>query len=187
MESKFYEGIKKCCFTGYRPAKFPFSLNREDPDYKKFENALVEEMMSLVGSGCRVFYCGMAMGFDIIAAELVLMLKRAYGYSDIKLICVLPFPEQADSFTSFWRKRFNDILDLCDEKIILAKEYSMGCYQKRNVYMVDNSDAVLTWYDGKQGGTHNTIEYAAKTQKYIINTCNKSSGSFAVQTIFEII
>lgn len=186
MEAKFYEGIKKCCFTGYRPAKFPFSLNREDAEYKKFENALVEEILSLVGSGCRIFYSGMAMGFDIIAAELVLMLKRAYGYSDIKLICVLPFLDQCESFTSFWKKRFYSVLDLCDEKIVLADEYFSGCYQNRNVYMVNNSDAVLTWYDGKAGGTRNTLEYAAKTQKYIINTCNKTNGSFAVQTIFEI-
>ncbi len=187
METKFYEGVKRCCFTGYRPAKFPFSLNREDEDYKKFENALVEEILSLVGSGCRIFYSGMAMGFDIIAAELVLMLKRAYGYSDIKLICVLPFLDQGESFTSFWKKRFYSVLDLCDEKIVLADEYFSGCYQNRNVYMVNNSDAVLTWYDGKPGGTRNTLEYAAKTQKYIINTCNKTNGSFAVQTIFEII
>ena len=187
METRFYEGIKRCCFTGYRPAKFPFSLNKEDADYKKFENALIEEILSLVSSGCRVFYSGMAMGFDIIAAELVLTVKRAYGYSDIKLICVLPFLDQAEYFTSFWKKRFNNVLDLCDEKIVLAEQYHQNCYQNRNVYMVDNSDAVLTWYDGKAGGTRNTIDYAVKNQRYIINTCNKANGSFAVQTFFEVI
>ena len=187
MPETKYEGIKKCCFTGYRPAKFPFSLSGEDPEYKKFENALVEELLSLIGSGCKTFYSGMAMGFDIIAAEVVLMLKRAYGFSDIKLICVLPFSEQGESFTSFWKKRFYAVLEECDPKIILSEDYFSGCYKKRNIYMVNNSDCVLTWFDGKQGGTRNTLDYAVSQKRYVINICNQPAESFGVQTYFELI
>ena len=35
--------------------------------------------------------------------------------------------------------------------------------------MVDNSDYVVTWYDGKQGGTRNTLNYAQKKKRYIVN------------------
>ncbi len=182
-----YEGIKSCCFTGYRPAKFPFSLCGEEQKYKKFEHALVEELLELIGSGCRTFYSGMAMGFDIIAAEIVLMLKKIYGFEDIVLVCVLPFEKQAESFTSFWKDRFYAVLEQCDRKLILSEEYFTGCYQKRNTFMVDNSDCVLTWYDGKPGGTRGTLEYASKRHKHIINTCNTANESFSIQTFFEII
>lgn len=186
MPENVYNGIEKCCFTGYRPAKFPFSLNKEDSQYKKFENSLIEELLSLIESGCHTFFTGMAMGFDIIAAELVLMLKNAYRFDNIKLICVLPFSSQGESFTGFWKNRFYSVLEKCDGQVVLSDEYFSGCYQKRNEYMVENSDCVLTWYDGKAGGTRNTIDYALLKKRYVINTYDKNIEGFAVQTYFDI-
>lgn len=180
------EFSRKCCFTGYRPSKFPFSMDREDKDYKKFENALIDKIMSLAKDNCRVFYSGMAMGFDIIAAETVLMLKEAYDIP-LKLVCVLPFENQSETYTSFWRRRYEKILRESDEVIILSTEYFQGCYQKRNKYMVDNCDYVLTWYDGKAGGTKNTLDYAAEKGRYIFNVNKNCAENFAIQTSMEIL
>lgn len=177
----------KCCFTGYRPSKMPFSMDRESEEYKRFENALIEEILKLINEGCLTFYSGMAMGFDIIAAETVLFLKNTYKDKNIELVCVLPFERQSDSFSNIWRQRYYDVLENCDRKIILSDEYFAGCYQKRNEFMVDNCDYVLTWYDGKAGGTRNTIDYAAKKQRHIININKSGIETFAVQTEFELI
>ena len=185
-EDEIYGGIKKCCFTGYRPSKFPFSLSRGNNSYEKFENAVLSKILCLVKSGCRTFYSGMAMGFDIIAAELVLTLKSAYNFKDIKLICVLPYREQGESFSFPWRERFDNILSACDEKIVLSEEYHSGCYQQRNKFMVDSSDCVLTWYDGRAGGTRNTIDYALRKKRFVINTFEKNIDGFGIQTSFEI-
>ena len=48
----------------------------ENEEYKAFENALIEQLLELAKQGCTEFYSGMAMGFDIIAAETVLFLKE---------------------------------------------------------------------------------------------------------------
>lgn len=181
------KGKYKCCFTGYRPSKMPFSLDREDEAFKRFENSLFEELLKLCDEGCTTFYSGMAMGFDIIAAEAVLLLKEAKPDCDIKMICVLPFKDQGQSFTRLWRDRFNKVLEGCDKQIILSDEYFAGCYQKRNEFMVDNCDFVLTWYDGKAGGTRNTLDYAAKKQRFIVNINKKGIDSFAVQTQFKLL
>jgi len=178
--------ILKCCFTGYRPSKFPFSMDREDSKYKAFENSLIEEIISLIKQNCLVFYSGMAMGFDIIAAETVLLLKNAYPNLPIKLICVLPFEGQADTFTAYWKKRFSAVLENCDEKVVLSDSYFSGCYQKRNIFMVNNSDCVLTWYDGKAGGTRNTLDYAISKGRFVVNANKAGSDNFAIQTTFEI-
>ena len=180
--SKYYEGIEKCCFTGYRPTKFPFILSKDNNDYKKFEDSLFGELLNLVNSGCRTFYTGMAMGFDIIAAELVLILKQSYNLNNIKLICVLPFSAQSETFTEAWKARYDNIISLCDQKIILSEEYHSGCYQKRNKFMVDSSDCVLTWYDGRKGGTRNTVDYALKNGRYVINTYDGKIKGFGIQT-----
>ena len=182
-------GVKtfKCCFTGYRPAKFPFRLSQGDSEYVKFENALVQGILGLISMGCDTFYTGMAMGFDIIAAEAVLLLKNANTGYNIKLVCVVPFRGQGECFNDYWQGKYNNILNRADEIITLSESYHTGCYQVRNKYMVDNCDYVLTWFDGKSGGTRNTLNYAASKQRQILNVYDDTCENFAVQTAFELI
>lgn len=177
---------RKCCFTGYRPSKFPFSLDKENRQFKLFEDCLINGILELAKENCHTFYTGMAMGFDIIAAETVIYLKKIYK-TPIKLISVIPFRNQEDSYTTYWKERYQKVLDNCDEVITLSENYFQGCYQKRNIYMVENSDYVLTWYDGKSGGTRNTIDYAAKIGRQIININPDKVENFAVQTYFEVV
>ncbi len=158
---------KKCCFSGYRPSKFPFKLNNANADFSVFQKRLFKTVESLIEDGCRTFYCGMAMGFDIIAAEAVLYFRGKIP--NINLICVIPFEEQEKSYSANWKNRYNFILEACDEVILLSKEYHSGCYQNRNKFMVDNSDYVVTWYDGQPGGTRNTLTYAKKKLRTIVN------------------
>ena len=162
--------IKSCCFTGYRPAKFPFSFDRNCKDYIRFENKLIDAIFSLPAEECYTFYTGGAMGFDIIAAEIVLMLKEAPNLnSSIGLICAVPFIEQSASYDAEWKRRYDNILAKADEVVLISDKYYPGCYQKRNEFMVDNSDIVITWFDGKSGGTRNTLRYANKKGKRIVN------------------
>ena len=179
--------VSKCCFTGYRPAKFPFELSVDNYDYIEFENSLLESIIKLISENCCIFYTGMAMGFDIIAAESVLLLKKARPDLDIKLVCVIPFEAQGESYSDFWRKKYLDILKEADESIVLSHKYYSGCYQVRNKFMVDNCDYVLTWYDGKSGGTKNTLDYASKKQRQIFNVNKKTEETIAIQTFFELI
>jgi len=136
--------ITSCCFTGYRPNKFPFELNQSNAEYIRFENKLTDAVFSLPDEGCHTFYCGMAMGFDIIAAETVLLLKKGIKNTEVRLICVIPFKGQEASFPPEWKERFNNILRNADEIIYLCEQYHKSCFQERNKYMIDNSDIVVT-------------------------------------------
>lgn len=158
---------KKCCFSGYRPSKFPFKLNNDDIDFQIFQKRLFTTIEDLIDDGCRTFYSGMAMGFDIIAAEAVLYFREKVD--GIKLICAVPFENQEINFPNDWKNRYNFLINACDEVVVISKEYHNGCYQNRNKFMVDNSDYVITWYDGQLGGTKNTLLYAQKKCRYIIN------------------
>ena len=168
-----------CCFTGYRPDKFDFNLYDDTKEYIEFENKLYGAVFSLANQGVTRFYCGMAMGFDIMAAEAVLTLKEAKTDTIIDLICVKPFEEQDKNFPPIWKQKYKDILEKADEVVIMGKGYYKGCFHKRNCYMVDNSDVVLTYYDGKSGGTKSTLAYANKKGKRIVNI-----GEYGVQTYF---
>ena len=156
-----------CCFTGYRPLKFPFAFG-EGEEYTAFENKLMSAIFSLPQENCFTFYTGMAMGFDILAAELVLLLKEKSDYI-IELVCVVPFKDQEKGWSEEWKKRYNNVLEKADKVILMADKYYKGCYFKRNNFMVDNSDIVLTFYDGQTGGTAQTLNYASKKGKRIVN------------------
>lgn len=172
-----------CCFTGYRPQKFPFSLEDNNIEYVNFENSLFQQILKLAENKCNTFFCGMAMGFDLIAAENVLAVKKAFKVP-LRLICVFPFRGQECCFPVFWKEKFDYVLKKSDEQIYLSENYYRGCYQKRNIYMVDNSDYVITWYDGQKGGTDNTIRYALKNGRYVFNI-NEIPESLGFQTKFE--
>ena len=159
--------FKRCCFSGYRPSKFPFPLKKGNPDFEVFYRNLTTTILAMIDDECGTFYTGMASGFDLLASEIVLDLKKQY--ENLKLVAVVPFEEQEKSYSNDWKQRYDEVLSACDEVVVLSKQYHAGCYQNRNKYMVDNSDYVVTWYDGKQGGTRNTLNYAQKKNRYIVN------------------
>ena len=163
--------VFSCCFTGYRPQKLPFPIDSRNREYVAFENRLTNEILELAENGCRTFISGMAMGFDIIAAECVLLLKKTpkFRNADIRLVCAVPFNKQADKYPADWKKRYDWILKSATQIITTSNDYYPGCYFDRNRFMVDNSDCVVTWFDGSRGGTKNTVDYAKKVGRKVIN------------------
>ena len=160
-------GSLGCCFTGYRPEKFGFKLQDSDPLYRKLLERLTAAVNDRIESGCTNFYTGMARGFDIIAAEYIELIKRFN--SKIKLIAVVPFKGQETSWEHEWQDRYNRLLAECNEVVTLYDSYQRGVYHARNRYMVDRSSSVIAYFDGKSGGTGNTVSYAEDKGLDIIN------------------
>ena len=164
-----------CCFTGYRPEKFGFELSPENALYNKFTSKLYEKIVDIAETGVTTFFSGMAMGFDILAAEAVLDVIKLRGDLGIRLVACVPYADQAKAFPPEWKERYDRILSECDEVVLLSERYFRGCYQARNRYMVDHTDFVITYYDGSPGGTKDTVKYAEKTGKGILN-CYENMG-----------
>ncbi len=156
-----------CCFTGYRPEKFNFDFTPGTPEYTQFENNLTDAVYRMADRGCGVFYSGVAQGFDIAAAEIVLLRRRLQG--DVVLRCALPFREQAAKWELSWKRRYLEVLKAADEIIILSDNYYKGCFARRNRYMVERSRAVITYFDGAAGGTASTLQMAERRGLEVIN------------------
>ena len=179
--------FKSCCFTGYRPHKFGFPFEADVAEYIKLENKLVDAVFSLPKENCFTFYCGMAMGFDILAGEIVALLKNTYNDAKIELVAVIPFEKQSENFPPEWKNRYDKLLKKTDRIVYVSKEYYKGCFNKRNKYMVDNSDFVITWFDGQGGGTASTLAYAHRNGKRIVNLAENGVHSYETYSPFEII
>ena len=93
-------------------------------------------------------------------AEAVLELRSRH--SDASLEAAIPCGSQPERWARKDRLRYNSIIDRCDSIKVLQTSYSHDCMMKRNRYMVDSSSLLLACYDGKPGGTMNTILYAER-------------------------
>lgn len=138
-----------CAFSGHR------NLKGYD-----FDPALLDRViLNLIKTGTQNFLCGMALGFDMAAAESVLEYKKQYG---VKLTAVLPCKNQSESFGENNRARYERILAGCDKVITLSDEYYKGCMHARDRYLVENSQAVVCFLRKNSGGTFYTVNYAKK-------------------------
>ena len=109
---------------------------------------------------------GVALGADTYAANIVLNLKAQYP--GITLKCAIPCETQAVKFNERDRDIYYDLLAKCDKETLLQQNYTSDCMQKRNEYMVDNSDYVIAVWNGKPSGTGNTVKYAKKKNKVVL-------------------
>lgn len=158
---------KTCSFTGYRPHKLSFGDDFTHKDYIFLKNALTREIEQLYLSGIRYFQTGMAMGSDMLCAEIVIELKEKYP--DISLFAVMPCHGQSDKWNDFNKERHRRILENCDGSLYVTNSaYDKGCMFRRNRYLADTASVLLAVYDGQAGGTSNTLKYAQKQGLKII-------------------
>lgn len=80
------------------------------------------------------FYCGCAMGFDMLAAEVALALQSEL--SGLQVIAVVPYRGQSERWNDAMKARYDTILCNSDDVIILSEHYYHGCLLRRNDYMV---------------------------------------------------
>ena len=146
------------CFTGHR--SYDGSRNSE------LEGAIRE----LYALGYRNFLCGMAVGFDIEAAEVALSLRGEL--EGLRIVAIVPFEGMQRGFSEAWQSRFERIVTEADEVITLAAHYSSEVYAVRNNFLVDNASACIAYFDGSKGGTAYTVRRAAKGLLRLTNLYN---------------
>lgn len=161
------KNIKRCCFTGHRPEKLILSEASIPVIENKIKALLRPVIRDMLSRDKTIFITGMSRGFDLWAADIVLQEKILNP--EIKLVCALPF----SGFEQRWAKKdrlhYHNILENADFIKELSPHYYAGCFQKRNIFMVDSSSAVIAAFNGSPGGTKNTIRYAEKNGTEIIN------------------
>lgn len=150
------------CFTGHRT--YDGSRNEE----------LKAAIRELYAHGYRTFLCGMATGFDLMAADIALSLRKELA--GLRVVAVIPFEGMQRRFSAQQCDLFNRIQSEADDSITLASCYSRSVYALRNNYLVDNSSAVITYFTGAKGGTAYTIRRAVKGLLHLINLYHNPQG-----------
>lgn len=169
LPSVTYGEMKKSvAFTGYRPSKLPFLNDPFCDEYRKLRSALYEEYEKLVLRDYKFFLTGGAMGCDLMAAEVILELRNKYGRRRVAHELCLPCINHDEKFDENSKRRLEEIKKKSMVTYVTNEEYTSGCMQKRNKYMVNTSSILVAVYDGLSGGTKNTVEYAKRKGKKMI-------------------
>ena len=148
-----------CCFTGHR--KIP--LDQLESVTQRLRDAVIAS----IKDGYLYFGAGGALGFDTLAAQTVLDLRK--DYPQIKLILVLPCKTQTRGWKQEDVEEYDRIIGAADKVVYTSQNYYRGCMQKRNRHLVDFSRLCICYLNKSTGGTAYTVEYANKNKLTIIN------------------
>lgn len=150
------------CFSGHRPNRLPGFGDPDTTETQKLIAALREHIEDAIRCG-KIFYLHGAMaGFDLLAAEQVITLKKTYP--QIRLVTVAPYKERFFSrekcWTPDWISRAREVFNRQDIGVKLAECYRSGIYYERNRILVDHSSGLICYHDGGRGGTGYTVQDA---------------------------
>ena len=116
--------------------------HRNIPDAQRpyVESELRREVCQAIQDGYTRFISGFAAGADLIFADRV----------------------------NTHDARFHELLSMCDAVKVECEKYAPYCFDRRNRYMVRQSQRVIAVFDGRRtGGTALTLRYAQKLDREI--------------------
>lgn len=113
----------------------------------------------LIENGYTYFISGLALGMEMICAEIIIKLNNKYP--DIILEGAIPCKDQDKKWCTKDKFRYAKIKNQCDILNTLYDNYTDNCMLKRNDYIISKSSFILAISNGNTlGGTAYTIRHA---------------------------
>ena len=148
---------QSACFTGHRTISGNIlSLRRRL--YKAIEKDIIQNEIT-------DFYTGGAIGWDTLAAQVILKIRESYPQVKLHLILPCSNAEQTEKWTAEQKKEFHRILSLADDVEYTSQRYFNGCMKVRNARLVECATykCYCYWNDKrKRSGTFQTVNMAEK-------------------------
>lgn len=159
MQTINIEKSKTVAFTGHRHINTGDSILRDE---------LTHIIRKQYHNGYTTFITGGAVGFDLLAAEIVLDLQ--IEYTDIQLFCAIPYAGHHLYFRDEAKQRYIRIANKATSNIILSSRYYDDCFLRRNDYMIANCSLLIAYYGQiSRSGTGYTVRRAGANNIPIIN------------------
>lgn len=154
--------------TGRRPKQLLGGYNLKDGP-NAILRVLFEHLIDEALADYEQVVCisGMALGVDTIFALATLKAKELHG-ERVKLVCAVPFTDQASKWPEKSQRLYSAILQRSDGVVNTSgdKTYKARYMHQRNEWMVDNCDILLAVWEGlEEGGTYECIKYAKRKGK----------------------
>ena len=153
-----------CFFSGHR------YIPRSQIDI--ITESLKNSIIYLVRNGVTNFIAGGALGFDTLCADTIInMQSNSIEFAQkVRLSLYLPCYDQTKNWSWADKYHFNMIkFHASDYRYITESPYTKDCMKLRNFAMVDNAKWGIVYCTKIRSGTHQTISYANRVGRSIIN------------------
>lgn len=155
---------KACCFTGHRIIRSTHA--------SLLPRIVSNAITKLHERGYNQFLSGGAIGFDLLAAQVVL--KGKAKFPDLELILLLPCKDQARNWSQSIIRVYEDIKARADQVIYTSELYTRDCMLTRNRALVDNAAYCVSYQYKESGGTGYTVKYAHSAGITVYNTAARA-------------
>ena len=133
----------------------------------KVEDLLEEQIRKLIDENEYVdFLVGRNGDFDQCVSSSVLRVRKNHRDDNSALVLVLPYPT-AEYLNN--ENYFHDYYTDIEISHTASVAHPKSAIQIRNREMVDRADLIICYIEHKNGGAWQTVEYAIKQGKTIIN------------------
>ena len=158
--------MKSICFTGHRKISH---------DIQNLKAALSDSLEKYItDKGITDFYCGGAVGFDMLAEQTVSELREKYPEIKLHLVLPCPYEDQTAKWDERQKEDFSKIMNAADTIEYTSDTHYKGCMKKRNEKLVEYADCCFCYWDGRYiSGTAQTVRLAEKKGIPIINIFKK--------------
>ena len=152
-----------------------FFGHRYVDQFTTIENRLEELIIKLLEEHEYVdFLVGRNGDFDQIVSSTIKRVKRDYRDDNCTHILVLPynsaeFQNNEDSFSEYY-----DEIEICPES---HAAHFKAAIQIRNRNMIDRSDLCVFYVEHNSGGAYQSLQYAMKEKRQIINVARSSDSN----------
>lgn len=144
-----------------------FFGHREIENALTVEKNLEEKIIRLIQTKEYVeFLVGREGEFDLLASSVVRQVKKQISYANCSLIWVMPYMKAEFLKNEKEFLEYYDDVEICGQS---AKAHYKAAIQIRNRYMADRADLIISCIQHQSGGAYETVSYAEKTGKPIVN------------------
>ena len=137
-------------------------------DSQKVEQKLYELLRIIMSRGDREveFLVGRNGDFDLMTASVVRRLKKELNAENVFLTLVLPYEtaELRNNTEAF--ENFYDSIEISEASADKNFKFAITA---RNRDMIDRSDMVVVYVKNQSGGAYQSLRYAEKNEKKIVN------------------
>ncbi|MBQ3431594.1 MAG: hypothetical protein IJG23_02300 [Clostridia bacterium] len=140
-----------CCGFGHREL------------YENIDDLVKREILFAISLGCSIFYTGGMGAFDSAFSRAVRECKKEYPH--IRLFLVVPYiTKQMQRNKEYYEKNYDEIL----KPAVLDNVHPKYAITKRNHWMVQKSNLIIGYTRVSFGGAYDTLQYAKRQGKPLI-------------------
>jgi uncharacterized phage-like protein YoqJ len=150
-------------------------------------NIPIDKLITMAtNQGVEHFFCGMALGTDQLAAQI--LIRRKLNWT-----AVIPSADQHKLWKPHQQSHYKKLLEQATKRVCLYNQYSPGVMQARNLWMVKRSDICLAVFSGDphgvedytKGGTATTFKMALDRNLLIYQYIPAESRFLVIEPAYQ--